>query len=89
MSTGAYTIASDNELKQYADTVYSLLTSRYGNSTTKLETDTYGDYISEAWVNVKDNAYPDLYGAFLYASPNSWGGNYYSVTCLFSTKEIW
>lgn len=89
VSTGAYTIASDNELKKYADTVYSLLTSRYGNSTTQLETDTYGDYISEAWVNVKDNAYPDLYGAFLYASPNSWGGNYYSVTCLFSTKEIW
>ena len=86
VSDGTNTISSDKLLKQYADTAYSVVTSRYGDSTTK-EEKADGDYIFELWENIKDSDYPDLYEIFFYSSSNAWGGTEKEIVISFTSKD--
>ena len=85
-TSGSNTITSDKVFKQYADTAYSAIKSRYGDSTTA-QSKADSDYIYEQWDNVNDSDYPNLGEILVYASSQTMGEDFYSVMITFAPKD--
>ena len=85
-TSGSNTITSDKVFKQYADTAYSAIKSRYGDSTTA-QSKADSDYIYEQWNNVNDSDYPNLGEILVYASSQTMGEDFYSVMITFAPKD--